>query len=104
MIVVAGKVEHSTADHNVGESIWEGHCFDSFQSKVVRWEIWRDRCGEVTRFLESPRIGIHSKHLEPFPQEVCKVTTKAAACIKNPHPNRDSLSEELVEQVDVDPS
>jgi hypothetical protein len=97
VIVAGGKVEHGATDHNIGDGVWEGHCFDTFQSEIVRREFWRDRCGEATSCLESARIRIRSKHFEAFPEEVYKVASKAAARIKDPHPRCDALSEELIE-------
>jgi hypothetical protein len=104
VIVAAGKVQDGATDNNVSESGWEGHCFDSFQSEVVHGESWRDRCGELTRCIESPRIRIRPKHFKAFPEEVYKVATRAAARIKDPHTGSDALPEELIEQIDIDPS
>jgi hypothetical protein len=96
VIVAGGQMKYGTTDHNIGDGIWEGHCFDTFQPEIVHRELWRDRCGEVARRLESARIRIRSKHFKALPEEVYKVAPKAAARIKDPHPSRDAFSEELI--------
>ena len=102
MIVVAGKVEHGTTDHKIGKSVRKGHCLDRFQAKVVRREGRCDGCSEIARCLESARIRIRAKHFKALSEEVNEIATKAAARIKNPHPDRDAPSEKLIEQIDLD--
>ncbi len=97
VIVAWRKVEYGATDHNIGDGVWEGHCFNAFQPEIVHREFLRDRCGEVARRLESARFRIRTKHLKALPEEVYKVASIAAARIEDPHPRRDALSEELIE-------
>ena len=97
MNVALGEVEDGAADHDIGECVRKGHGFDVFQPEVVCRESWRDGCAEVTRGLERAWIRIHSKDFETLPEQVDKVSSRAAAGIEYPHSGRDAPTEKLIE-------
>jgi hypothetical protein len=53
-------------------------------------------------FSDAARVVVHGEYLITIPQEVDQITTNAAASVKNPHIGRDSASEDLVEEIDID--
>ena len=95
-------MEHGATEHEVGERVWKGHCFDGFHPKVVRRESRREGCGEAARLLNRLRICIHAEYVVPLHEKVDQVPARSAARIEHAHPRPDPASKQLIEKVDVD--
>jgi hypothetical protein len=59
---------------------------------------------ELTHGANRRGIGIHRPDVEPAPEEIRKIATGAAAGIDDTRTPIESATQELIEQIDIDPA
>jgi len=101
MIVIAGKMQNRTANHDIGRPSAKRHLLHRLHSKILRGKRGSKRSRQPAHVDHSPRIGVDAKNLKPRPQQINKVAAKATPCIQNPHPWRNSPTQKLVEKVNI---
>jgi len=101
VIVIARKMQDSTAEHHIGKAVWKRHSVESLQTEVLPWERRRKRYSESARSFKSLRIRVRAKNLVPFPKKIDEVATETTARIQDSHPGNDTSSQNLVKKINV---
>jgi hypothetical protein len=100
--VVAGEVKDGAADDEVEGFVRVGDGFDGLDAEVFRGQMRGESSGESAGLGDSFGTVIGAEDLVAFAEEVDEVAPRAASRVEDSHAGHDVVTENLIEEVDVD--
>ena len=100
---IVSEVEDRAADDEIEVAVRERKITQVARLEVALREPWLKLLRQGLDSLDVSRIRVDSKDIRPATHEVVRVSPGSASGVQYPHFGGEAPTEELVEQIDVDP-
>ncbi len=100
---IVSEVEDRAADDEIEVAVREWKITQVARLEVALREPWLEFVRQGLDSLDVSRIRVDSKYIRPATHEVVRVSPGSASGVQHPHFGGEAPTEELVEQIDVDP-